>query len=185
MACLVHESVTHCSFWIMLKFLDLSKLINLFLQVVTWICQKIYMDLLKLLLGFVTVLLCISCPLPNKTTLKFDQDFKACWSFCFEQKVLNESKHAMLWDRCAVGKVFFLKTSATPAPFENRATTSAPFENRGTYLCPIWKPRYLPQPHVRCNRDLAAAGATSAGSSENFASIFKSGSTKVSCWSLC
>merc|ERR1712107_379590 len=30
-----------------------------------------------------------------------------------------------------------------------------------------------------CNRDLAAAGATSAGSSENFASIFKSGSTKV------
>ena len=51
-------------------------------------------------------------------------------------------------------------------------TTSAPFEN-------------LPQPHVRCNRDLAAAGATSAGSSENFASIFKSGSTKVSCCSLC
>ena len=105
MACLVHESVTHCSFWIMLKFLDLSKLINLFLQVVTWICQKIYMDLLKLLLGFVTVLLCISCPLPNKTKLKFDQDFKACWSFCFEQKVLNESKNSMPWVRCAFGNI--------------------------------------------------------------------------------
>ena len=80
----------------MLKFLDLSKLINLFLQVVTWICQKIYMDLLKLLLGFVTVLLCISCPLPNKTKLKFDQDFKACWSFCFEQ-VLNALGQLCLW----------------------------------------------------------------------------------------
>ena len=28
--------------------------------------------------------------LPNKTNLKFDQDFKACWSFFFELKVLNE-----------------------------------------------------------------------------------------------
>ena len=28
--------------------------------------------------------------LPNKTNLKFDQDFKACWSFFFEIKVLNE-----------------------------------------------------------------------------------------------
>ena len=25
------------------------------------------------------VLLCISCPLPNKTKLKFDEYFKACW----------------------------------------------------------------------------------------------------------
>ena len=37
----------------------------------------------------VKVVLCISCPLPNKTKLEFDQDFKACWSFCFELKVLN------------------------------------------------------------------------------------------------
>ena len=61
--------------------------------------------------------------------------------------------------------MFSLKTLATSAPFVNL--------------------KNLPQPHVRCNRDLAAAGATSAGSSENFASIFKSGSTKVSCSSLC
>ena len=60
--------------------------------------------------------------------------------------------------------MFSFKTLATSAPFENL--------------------KNLPQPNVRCNRDLAAAGATSAGSSENFASIFKSGSTKVSCSSL-
>ena len=39
--------------------------------------------------GFVKVVtwiwfLCISRPLPNKTKLKFDQDFKACWSSCLE-----------------------------------------------------------------------------------------------------
>ena len=28
------------------------------------------------------ILWCVSRPLPNKTKLKFDQDFKACWSFC-------------------------------------------------------------------------------------------------------
>ena len=49
-----------------------------FLQVVTWICQSCYMDLLKLLHGFVKVVLFISQPLPSKTKLKFDQDFKAC-----------------------------------------------------------------------------------------------------------
>ena len=54
-------------------YLDLSKKYG-FLYVVT----HVDMDLLKLLLGFVTVLLCISCPLPNETKLKFDQDFKAC-----------------------------------------------------------------------------------------------------------
>ena len=26
----------------------------------------------------------------QKSKLKFDQDSKACWNFCFEQKVLNE-----------------------------------------------------------------------------------------------
>ena len=34
------------------------------------------MDLSKLLHGFVKVVLCISCPLPNKTKLMFGQDFK-------------------------------------------------------------------------------------------------------------
>ena len=42
------------------------------------------MDLIKLLLWFVKVVLHISHHLPNKTKLKFDQDFKA-----FEASVLN------------------------------------------------------------------------------------------------
>ena len=36
----------------------------------------------------------------QKNKLKFDQDFKACWSFCFELKVLNESKFSMPWPLC-------------------------------------------------------------------------------------
>ena len=71
----------------------LSEIIHGFLLVVTWICRNCCIDLLRLLLGFVKVVLCISCPLPNK--MKFDQDFKVCRSFCFELKVLNESKHSM------------------------------------------------------------------------------------------
>ena len=39
------------------------------------------MDFLKLLHGFVKVVTWISCPLPNKTKLKFGQEFKTCWSF--------------------------------------------------------------------------------------------------------
>ena len=39
---------------------------------------------LKLLCGFIKVVLRISCPLPNKTRLKFDQDFKV-----FEASALN------------------------------------------------------------------------------------------------
>ena len=35
----------------------------------------------------------------------FDQDFKACWGFCFELKVLNESKYTMPWVCCALGNV--------------------------------------------------------------------------------
>ena len=37
----------------------------------------------------------------KNSKLKFDQDSKACWSFCFEVKVLNESKFSMPWVRCA------------------------------------------------------------------------------------
>ena len=58
--------------------------------VVTWTCQSGYMDLSKLLHIFVKVitcvcqvLACISCPLPNQTKLKFDKDFKACWIYWF------------------------------------------------------------------------------------------------------
>ena len=57
--------------------MDLSKFIHGFLLVVTWIFQSSYMDLSKLFRGFVVVVvLCISLPFPNKTKLKFDQDFK-------------------------------------------------------------------------------------------------------------
>ena len=59
------------------------------------ICQN--MDFSKLLHGFV---LCFSRPLPNKTKLKFDQDLKAIWSFCFVIKLMNESKYKMLWVHC-------------------------------------------------------------------------------------
>ena len=58
-------------------YMDLSKFIHGFLLVVTWIFQSSYMDLSKLFRGFVVVVvLCISLPFPNKTKLKFDQDFK-------------------------------------------------------------------------------------------------------------
>ena len=93
--CLV-LSVRQSPFWILLKLLDLSKFLNGFLYVVTWICQNWYMDSFKLIHGFVKVVLCISRLFPNKTKLKFDQDFKDDWSFCFELKVLNESKYSML-----------------------------------------------------------------------------------------
>ena len=63
------------------------------------------MGLSKLIHGFVKDVLCISCPLPNKTKLKFDQDFKACRSFFFELKVLNELKFSMPWVRCAFANV--------------------------------------------------------------------------------
>ena len=45
------------------------------------------MDLFKLVRGFVKSCFIFSGPLPNKTKLNFDQDFKDCWSFCFELKV--------------------------------------------------------------------------------------------------
>ena len=65
------------------------------------------MDLFKLLHGFVKVVLCISCSLPNKTKLKFEQDFKAFWCFCFQLKVLNDSKYSMPWVRCALAMFTF------------------------------------------------------------------------------
>ena len=95
--------------WILFN-LVLSKLIYGFLYVVTRTCQSDYMDLLKLLCGFVQVVLRISWPLSNKTKLKFDQDFKACWSCCSEPKVLNESKYSMPWSVVPLAIfIFFLR----------------------------------------------------------------------------
>ena len=44
-------------------------------------------------------------PFAKKKKLKFDQDSKACWSFCFELKVLNELKFSKPWVRCAFGSL--------------------------------------------------------------------------------
>ena len=66
-----------------------SKLLRRFVKIDSWISLSCYMDLLNLLHVFIKVAPYISSLLPNKTKLKFDQDFKACWSFCFELKVLN------------------------------------------------------------------------------------------------
>ena len=71
------------------------------------------MNLSKLFRGFVKVAdawICQSCsmyssPFAKKNKLKFDQHSKACWSFCFELKVLNESKFSMPWVLCAFGNV--------------------------------------------------------------------------------
>ena len=72
-----------------------SKFLYGFFKVAIWICLSFYMDLSKLLLGFVKVVtwICQRCSifsrtLPNKTELKFDQDFKVCWSFFSELMVL-------------------------------------------------------------------------------------------------
>ena len=84
-------------------YMDFSKLLHGFVKIDTGICLNLYTVFAKLLNGFVKVL-CIPRPLPkNKARDKFDQDFKACWSFCFEQKVLNESKYSMPWVCCAFG----------------------------------------------------------------------------------
>ena len=67
--------------WISLScYMDLSKLIHGFLYSISFylhLAKLLYVDLLKLLRGFVQLFLCISRPLSNKTKPKFDPDFKA------------------------------------------------------------------------------------------------------------
>ena len=53
-----------------------TKLLYGFVKIDTWISLNCYLHLSKLLYGFVKSVLCIFRPLPNKTKLKFDQDFK-------------------------------------------------------------------------------------------------------------
>ena len=38
---------------------------------------------------------------------------KFFWSFCFELKVLNESKYSLAWDCCALGKVYDIDPSCS------------------------------------------------------------------------
>jgi len=65
--------------------MDFSRFLQGFFKIDTWVSLRGYMDLSKLLHGFgqklfhgfVKILvLFFSRPLPNKTKLKFDQDFK-------------------------------------------------------------------------------------------------------------
>ena len=62
--------------------MDLSEKLHRSVKIDTWISlsslMNLSMDLIKLLHGFVKVVLCISRPLPNKIMPKFDQDFQAC-----------------------------------------------------------------------------------------------------------
>ena len=59
-------------------YLDFSMVVKLISQIDTWTCQCWYVELLKLVHGFVKVDLYNYRPLPNKTKLKFDCDCKAC-----------------------------------------------------------------------------------------------------------
>ena len=73
-----------CQNWHM----DFSKLLHWFVKIDTWMSLIFYMNLSKFLHGFVKVVtwICQICfmyysHLAKKTKLKFNQDFKACWSF--------------------------------------------------------------------------------------------------------
>ena len=96
--------------------MEFSKLLDESVKIDIWIClqrfvineffNSCFMDLSKLLRGFFKDVLCISHPLPNKTKLKLDQDFKAGWSFCFKLNELNEWKFSMPWVGLASGNAF-------------------------------------------------------------------------------
>ena len=89
------------------------------------------MDLLKLLQGFVKVVHHISRPLPNKTKLEFDQDFKV--------KVLNGSKYSMPRVHCAwaMFKIILCpQCSRTPWSHTKRFHTHTPATHLASaFLC--------------------------------------------------
>ena len=125
-------------------YMDFSKLIHGFLWVVMWICQSCYIDLLKLLHGFVRVVLCLSRPLSNKTKLKFDQDFKACWSFWFEIKlqlitIAATSQHPV-WQSVNIGqpiqRYFYARTHSRV--HQGRACFHPDRSTHPTPACPLF-----------------------------------------------
>ena len=100
--CLVTKSLIDSSF--LIQYIDFSMFVDRFVIIVLWISLSCYLDLSKLPHGFIKITwVCQSCS--NKTKLKFDQDFIVCWSFCFELKLLNESKYSVPWVRCGFGNV--------------------------------------------------------------------------------
>ena len=42
------------------------------------------------------------------------EDFKSCWSFCFELKLLSGSKYSMPWVLCAFGNVYIWNIELIP-----------------------------------------------------------------------
>ena len=75
--CLVNESVA-C------EDADFTLPLLVIVESNCWICQSCYMDYPKLIYGFVTTVPCISRPLPNKTKLKFDHNFKTFEAFALK-----------------------------------------------------------------------------------------------------
>ena len=72
--CLVNESV---ALSLACEDADFTQPLLDYVESNCWICQNCFIDYSKLILAFVTAVPCISRPLPNKTKLKFDQEFKA------------------------------------------------------------------------------------------------------------
>ena len=91
------QSVAKCSCWV-----ELSCYKLFFVKFVTWISLSYYMDLAKLIHGMLQL---SKLFLPFAKQKKVDKDFKACWSICFDLKVVNESMYPMPSVRCAVGNV--------------------------------------------------------------------------------
>ena len=73
------------------QYMDFSKLLHGSVRIDAWISLSCYMDLSKLLYGFFKVVtrICQSCfmyvfhALWQTNLADQDQDFEACWSFCY------------------------------------------------------------------------------------------------------
>ena len=128
-----------------------SMLLHGFVRIDTWNSLGCYMDLSKLLHGFVCP--SISRPFPIKIKLKFDQDFKACWSCCSEPKVLNESKYSKPWSvvPCAIF-IFFLREYSVA---NTNNSYMQLFQSQGGRKCPhfvsIYKRKNRKQSQIREN----------------------------------
>ena len=100
--------------------MDLSMLLHKFVKNDTWIsliCYMVQSKLLKLLYGYVKFILCIcSRLLPNKTKLKFDQDFKSFLKIMLRTKVVERVKVL----KCLDGRGPTVPTPKTQKCFEEK-----------------------------------------------------------------
>ena len=76
---------------------DLSKMLHDFFEVVTRFFWSCYLILSKLFH--------VSCPLPNKTKLNLTKISKLVEAFALKKKLIDESKYSMNWARCAFDNV--------------------------------------------------------------------------------